>query len=617
VTAATPTQAAADPAILVSKVAVIQRTLEKFASELGTEIPEMQANDAQDAIATIVVVGEPKNGKSTLVNALVGRPGLSPVDYAVATATYIAIRHGMLAARVWPEGATASEEIDIDDLGAWTSLEGLAHNPRAPKVPRPVEVTLPAPFLEHISLIDTPGVGGFARGHDRATLTALAGATSLIFCADASRPLSQPELSFLAQATTAIAHVTFVLTKVDQESSWRDVLADNEAKIAERAPEFKGAHWFPVAAPLAKKSLDRSLPDAAAQAIRERSGIDALAAYLTTEVAGRAKALVAGNSIKELRSTAAYLTDRAEQQVELLADPSEEAHARISGEKTRLTALASLEDGWRVDLDLGLAALRTSKLSALNEAIQQIHDTATPLAEDMQNPPDVLSEAVNGAVSSASESVARELAAELDTRVRAIIGDEIETPAFAVAMTAAERSDEVTHLRETRDLVAEGRLQPAQQMPLVLTGTSGVSLTAMALTPILGAWALLPGVGLAIAASATAFMFARRQSRLNERRQWLQGRLAEAKVDLQTVIDYRINTAKALIARAVREWLRTRETELKTSIAELQAQINRDAQARAQKVTTARERATQLQKIVKSCDHDLDQLIGPTPGSIG
>jgi ribosome biogenesis GTPase A len=37
---------------------------------------------------TIVVVGETKRGKSSLINALVNVPGLSPVDAQVATSTY-------------------------------------------------------------------------------------------------------------------------------------------------------------------------------------------------------------------------------------------------------------------------------------------------------------------------------------------------------------------------------------------------------------------------------------------------------------------------------------------------------------------------------------------------
>src|SRR5581483_9467828 len=41
----------------------------------------------------IVVVGETKRGKSSLVNMLIGVPNLSPVDAAVATASYLEFTH--------------------------------------------------------------------------------------------------------------------------------------------------------------------------------------------------------------------------------------------------------------------------------------------------------------------------------------------------------------------------------------------------------------------------------------------------------------------------------------------------------------------------------------------
>src|SRR5512142_3006074 len=41
----------------------------------------------------IVVVGETKRGKSSLVNMLIGVPNLSPVDVAVATSAYLEFRH--------------------------------------------------------------------------------------------------------------------------------------------------------------------------------------------------------------------------------------------------------------------------------------------------------------------------------------------------------------------------------------------------------------------------------------------------------------------------------------------------------------------------------------------
>ncbi|MGH3469656.1 MAG: hypothetical protein ACRDQF_18200, partial [Thermocrispum sp.] len=47
----------------------------------------------QQAKPSVVVVGETKRGKSSLVNALLATPGLSPVDAEVATATYLVFDH--------------------------------------------------------------------------------------------------------------------------------------------------------------------------------------------------------------------------------------------------------------------------------------------------------------------------------------------------------------------------------------------------------------------------------------------------------------------------------------------------------------------------------------------
>ncbi|HET8680364.1 MAG TPA: hypothetical protein VFM54_00590, partial [Micromonosporaceae bacterium] len=50
----------------------------------------------------VVIVGETKRGKSALANALVGVPGLSPVDAAVATAAYLELAHcPSHGARAW------------------------------------------------------------------------------------------------------------------------------------------------------------------------------------------------------------------------------------------------------------------------------------------------------------------------------------------------------------------------------------------------------------------------------------------------------------------------------------------------------------------------------------
>lgn len=607
-TAAAPTTAA----LAASQTAAVRQTLENLAGELGLEVPGFEGSRDGAAVATVVVVGEPKNGKSTLVNALVGQAGLSPVDYAVATATYIAISYGSPGARVYPAGEDLPEEIHLDELASWTSVAGLASNPRAPRVARPVEVTIPAPLLGHVSLIDTPGVGGFDGRHDRATVAALQGATTLLFCADASHPLSEPELRFLTEATASIAHVMFALAKVDENGSWREVLEANRQAIAERAPQFKDAPWFPVAATLAEQALEPALSATAAQALRERSGVDALAAHLVRETAGRARLLEAAAHLKALRTAAAHFKDVAIQRATVISDPPEDVEALLLAEHEALDSLVRVEDQWRVDLELTLNELRAAEMQRLNATVGTILAVATERADDTSVSCEELGDAVNNALLAESSAITERIAGAIKVRVAEVVGDEVDSPAFAMAVEVAERSAEVIALRASRDLVAEGRLQPAQQMPLLMSGTGAVMLTNMALVPLLGAWAVLPGFGLAITATAAAVVFARRQSSVNERRQWVNARLAEARSDLQTVIEQRITSARALVGRAVREWVHTRLRELKASITDLQAQQRRSAEERTRAVNEATERVGNLDRVVRACDTYIAQMLSAT-----
>ena len=62
---------------------------------------------------SVVVVGETKRGKSSLINALLGVPGLSPVDEAVATTAYLRFSPG-------PPGAAhprSSSAVGLEDRG--------------------------------------------------------------------------------------------------------------------------------------------------------------------------------------------------------------------------------------------------------------------------------------------------------------------------------------------------------------------------------------------------------------------------------------------------------------------------------------------------------------------
>lgn len=266
---------------------------------------EAERASLENPEVTVVVAGETNRGKSSLVNALLGCAGLSPVDADVSTNAHLVFRHAdPSVVRVLRDDGT-SQEVAPGAVGEWASVAG---NPANAKGVRAVDVGLAHPLLaQGLCLVDTPGVGGLEAAHAEVTLAALARADALLFVLDASTPLTAPELAFLARATERISTVVFALTKVDAYRGWRTILADDRALLAQRAPRFAGAPVVAVSARLALRAL--ATPDEAlAAALRQESGIDALEAELERRVAGRARTLRLGNLLQAGASALATLT---------------------------------------------------------------------------------------------------------------------------------------------------------------------------------------------------------------------------------------------------------------------------------------------------------------------
>ncbi len=238
----------------------------------------------RSAVPSVVVVGETKRGKSSLVNSLLAMPGLSPVDAGVATSTYLVFEHDEQWRAQACYAGLPPVEFDIAELPSWTSAQ---HElPAGQLPPRFVEVAGPVPLLARLSLVDTPGVGGLDSMHGELAKQAVAGATALLFTVDASSPLTAGELAFLREAGERVETVVFALTKTDGFRGWRQVLADNRALLATHAPRFAHAPWYPCS-PRMFELAGGAPNEQAATVLRQQSGIAELQAALQDLVVGR------------------------------------------------------------------------------------------------------------------------------------------------------------------------------------------------------------------------------------------------------------------------------------------------------------------------------------------
>lgn len=181
----------------------------------------------------VCVVGEFKQGKSTLVNTLVGEE-VCPVDDDIATSVITMVSYGEQRAATVHRRSEAGRQSAAIDPARVPGIISEAGNPDNRLAIERVDLTLPSPLLEvGITLIDTPGAGGLG-GAQRATLAFLPLADALLFVSDASAELSAPEIEFLRRAVDACPSVVLVLTKIDLHPRWRRI-AELDAGHLERA----------------------------------------------------------------------------------------------------------------------------------------------------------------------------------------------------------------------------------------------------------------------------------------------------------------------------------------------------------------------------------------------
>ena len=192
--------------------------------------------DARRPDTQIVAIGEFKQGKSSLINALVN-VNICPVDDDIATAVHTAVRYGENKAAYAlvkhasdPDGEGQRVAIEFEQIRNYaTELGGTDPS----LLVKAVEIEVPRKLLgDGVILVDTPGVGGLGSAHAAAGLGALSIADAAMFISDASQEYTRAEMDYLAQAIEMCPSVVCIMTKTDLYPHWREVLEINQGHLA-------------------------------------------------------------------------------------------------------------------------------------------------------------------------------------------------------------------------------------------------------------------------------------------------------------------------------------------------------------------------------------------------
>lgn len=551
----------------------------------------------QLARPAIVLVGETKRGKSSLINALLGVPGLSPVDAAVATSAYLHFSPGPYAARAWLPGE--AEPVDVPDLAAWAAGASRA---------RRIEVTHPAPLLQYVSLLDTPGTGGLDPAHTTVALDAVDRATALLFVTDAAAPLSQPELAFLAAATGRVDTVVFALAKIDAYPGWRGIRDDDRALLRAYAPRFADAPWYPVSARLAELAL--SLPAGDAAALAEESRIADLQ-HALLDLAGRGRQLQLANVLRAARGELARLDAAAGSRLRACeADPGEVA--KIRADRAALAARKRTEARhWALLLNAETQRARVAVVGQLRTAVAALERDFTVRidhahGDGLATLPDALDaglQAVAAGMSRTLQDTFRQVAAAVLAEVfepgelTAMLGRLNATLRHALASAAP------------RDGSGDNLLIALSAGGIAFMAGRGAVLGAS----VLGAGGLaaggllipVAGIGLGLAAGGYVLYRRRVQTDRQQARAWLRDVLGEARAALTDEITCRFTDLQYALSVAVDDAVEKRLRELDAHIAEIDTAAAQDAAGRAER----RARARHDQETVRAALRQIDDVL--------
>jgi len=168
----------------------------------------------------LAVLGQFKRGKSTFLNALLGKEILpTSVIPLTAIPTFVRWDPSLKTRIVYqddrpPEEFEAADEGELGDfLSRFVTEES---NPENHLGVLQAEVFHPAKILEKgLVLIDTPGIGSTYQHNTETTLNFLPQCDSALFLVSADPPVTEVELTFLKEVRKKISRLFFIFNKVD------------------------------------------------------------------------------------------------------------------------------------------------------------------------------------------------------------------------------------------------------------------------------------------------------------------------------------------------------------------------------------------------------------------
>jgi ribosome biogenesis GTPase A len=365
----------------------------------------------------VLVVGEAKRGKSTVVNALLGREVL-PTGVVPLTAVATTLVHGATDGVIVTHLDGHVQKLPLSSLRELVTESG---NPDNVKQVADVTVQLPAPLLASgLELVDTPGTGSVHEHNTAEAQQALELMDAAVFVVSADPPISASERAWLREVRARAVHVLCVLNKADYLAPDQLAEAVRFTRTVLATELGSDTHVWPVSA---RDALTAS-PDPGWQAFAND-----FAEYLSsrqehdlvTSVAARALRLA--QSVVEQESARLAALDLSEQDLETRLRTFEQRLEEVQRGRFESTALArATVEQLLTSTTLQAQQLISSSLPRVREAAaDRLGQLDGKLADVETEALDFVADEIRAVVDEWRARHARELAsalADLDAELR-------------------------------------------------------------------------------------------------------------------------------------------------------------------------------------------------------
>ncbi len=290
------------------------------------ECRQLMVKLAEDRFA-LAVVGQFKRGKSSLMNAIIGRDIL-PTGVLPLTSAITVLRYGPRdKLTILRKGISQPEEVPISKIAEHVTEKG---NPGNAKKVACAFLELPVQFLRRgLEFVDTPGIGSAIEANTATTYDFLPQSDAVIFVTSVDTPLTRAETDFLQSIQEHVRKIFFVVNKIDLASEGeRQEMMEFVSQTLRRQLRAEQLRIYPVSSAMALASKLAGKEDE-----YEKSGVKALQEELSDFLAGEKSDVL----LVSVLDKALSLTRKASRRMHLLKLAGEVSQEEIR-EKTEALA---------------------------------------------------------------------------------------------------------------------------------------------------------------------------------------------------------------------------------------------------------------------------------------